>query len=138
MIITQVIAVFFIVSIGTFLQVGMGMGVGMMCMMFFPFLFPLNTAVGLCIAISSFSVCYLSFKHRKHICWKILIPCAFISVIVSTETTRISLSWNQSVVKIILGVALILLSLYFLYYSKYIHVKAIPKRSGNGCLSWNW
>ena len=55
------------VCAGSFLQVHIGLGLGILCMTLFPILFPLSTAVGLNVAIASVSALYIMFSRWREI-----------------------------------------------------------------------
>lgn len=113
----------FISLIGGFLQAGMGMGLVILCMIFFPMLFPLNTAVGLAVAIPIISNLALGLIYRKHVQWKVVLSCGIVSSVISVVFATLSLSWNENYVKIGLGFVLIVLAIYFDRYSENIRIK---------------
>ena len=117
------------VCAGSFLQVHIGLGLGILCMTLFPILFPLSTAVGLNVAIASVSALYIMFSRWREIQWSTILPVTVISLTVSTMTTLCSLRVEQKVLKIILGSILILLALYFAWFADRIHILA-SRRNG--------
>lgn len=117
---------------GGFLQAGMGMGLGILCMMFFPMLFPLNTAVGLSVAIPIMSNLLLGLIYRKYVHWKTVLSCGIVSAVISVTIATLSLAWNENYVKIGLGLLLVVLAVYFDRYSERIRIKPTAK---NGALA---
>lgn len=120
---SSVALVMLIVCAGSFLQVHIGLGLGILCMTLFPMLFPLSTAVGLNVAIASVSALYIMISYWKDIQWKTILPVTVISLTISTITTICSLQVEQGILKVILGIFLIFLSLYFAWFAEQIHIR---------------
>ena len=118
--------------VGSFLQAGMGMGLGLLCMMFFPLFFSLNTSVGLSVAIPVMTNFLLGMRYRKSVNWKTVLACSIVSAVISITITSLSLSWNENYLKIGLGALLIALAVYFDRYSDRIRIKPSVR---NGALA---
>ena len=101
-------------------------------MMIFPLMFSLNTSIGLNLAIALGSNVILVAKYRKQIEWKVVIPCSAVSVVLSVISARLSLSWNQTYIKMFLGLVLVVLAIYFYAFSERITMKATPR---NGAIA---
>lgn len=125
----SVLALMLTVCAGSFLQVHTGLGLGILSMTIFPLLFPLSTAVGLNVAIAAMSALYIMISRRAYIRWDIIIPVILISLVISTITTLLSLSAEQSVLTLILGCVLIFLALYFAVFAGRIHIHG-SRRNG--------
>lgn len=113
-----------IVSIGSFLQANIGFGFPIIAMIFFPSLFPFSTAVTLNQAIAIASTLFVSIRYRAFIQWRILLPLLVSSVLVAQLVILFSLSIDASSLTIVLGLFLVMLSLYFARFSDRIHVRA--------------
>ena len=125
------LSVALIVLVGSFLQANIGFGFPILAMVFFPSLFPFSTAVTLNQVIAIASTAFISISYRKHIQWRILIPLLCSSLIVAQVVILFSLSIDASHLTIVLGFFLVLLALYFAYFSERIHITATPR---NGLL----
>ncbi|MEL7602384.1 MAG: sulfite exporter TauE/SafE family protein [Bacillota bacterium] len=102
------------VFVGSVLQANMGLGVAILNMVVFPLLFDFSTAVALSVIIANATILCLIGRYWREVQWKTLAPMAIVSVLVSIATTLYSLNLGQREMKIILGVAFLLLSIYFL------------------------
>lgn len=120
-----------IVLVGSFLQANIGFGFPIIAMVFFPSMFPFSTAVTLNQIIALASTGYVCIRYRKHIQWKILLPLLGSSLAVAQLVMVFSLSMEASRLSIVLGLLLVLLSVYFAYFSESIHIRATPR---NGVL----
>ena len=115
----------FIVSCtGCLIQRITGFGYGIFVMMFFPHFMPsygeANALSGMVSAVTSIIV---AFSLRKHIQWK-LIPAPLIgSIITSYIAVQFMSGQNDKTLKLMLGVALIILSIYFFFFAGKIKFK---------------
>lgn len=112
--------VFLIALAGAFLQTNMGFGFPILAMIFLPMLFPFSTAVTLCQVIAIVSTAYLSIKYWKHIRWRILLPLLFVSLLVGAIVTYKSISMQQGFLKMALGLTLMVLAVFFVWFSNRI------------------
>ncbi|MFA6689004.1 MAG: sulfite exporter TauE/SafE family protein [Sphaerochaetaceae bacterium] len=117
-------AVFFIALVGSFLQTNIGFGFPILAMIFLPMLFPFSTAVTLCQMIAFVSTAYLSITYRASIRWRVLLPLLLVSLLVGSVVTYLSFSIPQQRLRMILGIALILLSIFFIWFANRIKLKA--------------
>lgn len=108
---------------GAFLQTNMGFGFPILAMIFLPLLFPFSTAVTLCQIIAIVSTAYLSVRYWKHIRWKILLPLLLVSLAVGAVVTYQSISMPQGNLKMLLGVTLMVLAVFFVWFSNRIKLK---------------
>ena len=128
----------FIVSCtGCTIQRITGFGYGIFVMMFFPHFMPsygeANALSGMISAVTSIVV---AISMRKHIQWK-LIPAPLIgSIITSYLAVRFMSGQTDQTLKLLLGIVLILLSVYFFFFAGKIKFKpSIWKGAVAGALS---
>lgn len=124
-------AVVLVVFVGAFLQANIGFGFPIIVMIAFPRLFAFSTAVTLTQLIAMASTGYLTCKYWNKIQWRTLFPLLFSSLIIAAFVTQFSLSVDGGRLLIILGFALMILSLYFAAFSQSIQIQARPR---NGML----
>lgn len=117
------IALFFIALAGAFLQTNIGFGFPVLAMIFLPALVPFSTAVALCQTIALASTAFLTFKYFRHIDWKTMFPMLVVSLVVGAVVTIGSLSLPQKSLQIILGSALVIISIFTVRYSERIRIK---------------
>ena len=115
----------FIVSCaGCTIQRVTGFGYGIFVMMFFPHFMPsYGEANALSGMISAATSIVVAFSMRKHIQWK-LIPAPLIgSIITSYIAVRFMSGQTDKTLKLLLGIVLILLSIYFFFFAGKIKFK---------------
>lgn len=109
---------------GAFIQRITGFGMGIFAMLFLPYFLP---SQGMCAAImgllSMFSSGYNAIRNRKSIRWKVILPLMAAAMAVIPIAVRLSATLPQAVLKRLLGVVLVVLSVYFLFFSKRVHLK---------------
>lgn len=123
------IYLFLIVFAGAFLQANIGFGFPIIVMVFLPALFPFSTAVTLCQIIAMASTGYLTVLYWKQIQWKTLFPLLLPSILIAGFVTVFSLQVEPGNLKIILGLTLVAISLFFAVFSNKI---VIESRARNG------
>lgn len=121
--ITMSIVLFLIAITGAFLQTIIGFGFPVLAMIFLPVLFPFNTAVALCQVIAMASTTFLTIKYFRYIKWKILTPMLAVSLIAGILVTLSSVKLPQASLQIILGGALIVISIFTVRYSERITIQ---------------
>jgi uncharacterized membrane protein YfcA len=101
-----------------------GFGYGIFVMMFFPHFMPTyGEANALSGMISAATSIVVAFSMRKHIQWK-LIPAPLIgSIITSHIAVRFMSGQTDKTLKLLLGIVLILLSIYFFFFAGKIKFK---------------
>ncbi len=128
----------FLLSIGaSFIQRTTGFGFGIFIMTMLPFLMPsygeATTLSGL-LAITTSSV--IVWRLRNYITWRRLWPILLTFIIVSTIAIFALTRIEDHVLRRILGVALILISIYFMLFSSRIKLPTTKKiQVGAGALS---
>jgi len=120
---TIVIALFFISLAGAFLQTNIGFGFPVLAMIFLPSLFPFSTAVALCQVIAMASTLFLTIKYFSHIDWRTMVPMLAVSLTMGILVTLTSISFPQAYLQIILGAALVVISLFTVRYSERIKIR---------------
>jgi uncharacterized membrane protein YfcA len=115
-----------IVGIGAgFVQRVSGFGLGIFAMLFLPHFLPSHTAaatiVGICSMVTS---SYNAVKYRKDIPYRTILPLLFSAMISIPIAVYFSSRVPKGIFEILLGVVLVLLSFYFLFFNKSIKIKA--------------
>lgn len=107
-----------------FVQRVTGFGLGIVAMMFLPHFLPNHTAAA---AISSLLSCvattYNAIRYRKNAAHKLALPMICAALITIPIAVHFSSVVSGHIFKILLGVALILLSLYFVFFNKNFKIK---------------
>lgn len=115
---------------GAFTQRVSGFGYGIVVMMVLPYIMQFGAATTLAGVISIISASCVAFSMRKHIKIKqIILPLILYTVTTYLATSFVA-SADTSLLKRILGGALILLSIYFLLFSKKVKLKANMTTAG--------
>ncbi|MBR2020723.1 MAG: sulfite exporter TauE/SafE family protein [Clostridia bacterium] len=108
---------------GAFVQRVSGFGYGIFVMMFFPYVLMHTEATALSGFVSLVSAAYVAFRLRKQARWKAVWLPLLSYVITNTVTTKVIVDLDTALLSKILGVALILLSLYFFFFSAKIKIR---------------
>ena len=110
--------------VGAVLQSSIGFGFPIFAMIFMSMLFPFQTATTITQAAGILGVGYFFFKYIKQVRWKVLSPFILSAIPVGMLCTLVSADLDVSLLKIYLGVVLILIALFFLFFDKKVHLKA--------------
>ncbi|MBE6727457.1 MAG: sulfite exporter TauE/SafE family protein [Ruminococcaceae bacterium] len=129
-----VIVLLIAVGIGAgFVQRVSGFGLCIFSMLFLPLFLPSHTTA---VAISGLFSCsisaYNAIRYRKHIPFKTVAPQIISSLMVIPFAVYFSVWVPQTVFKILLGIVLIILSIYFLFFNGKQQIKATVR---NGIFS---
>lgn len=121
---------------GAFTQRVSGFGYGIIVMMVFPHILPYGPAGTLSSFISLISSAYVAFSMRKYIKFsQIPIPLITYTAVNYLATSFVATA-DTSLLKRILGCALIVLSIYFFIFSQKIKLKpSVPSALGAGAVS---
>ena len=112
---------------GAFVQAASGFGFGIFVMMFFPMLLPsYGMSVTLSGMLSLATTTVTVIQYRRYISWKKLLIPSLCFCAVSAVIITLSAGQADSLMKRLLGGALILLSMYFLFWGKNIKIRATP------------
>ena len=109
---------------GGFVQRVSGFGLGIFVMLFLPYLMPSHAAAA---AMSCLLSCggsgYNAVVHRKNLKFRLLLPLIGAAVITIPIAVYFSASAPEALMKRLLGVVLILLSIYFLFFSARVRIR---------------
>ena len=108
---------------GAFVQRVSGFGYGIFVMLFFPYVLLHTEATALSGFVSLVSASYVSFRLRKQVRWRSVWIPLLSYVVTNTVTTRLIVSLETALLSKIFGVALILLSVYFFFFSAKIKIR---------------
>ena len=130
----SVIVLLSLVSAGAaFVQRVSGFGFGIFAMLFLPYFLPSQAAASTVASlISCVGSSYNAIRHRKSIRPRVMLPLICAALVTIPIAVYFSAIGPERLLKRLLGVVLVLLSLYFLFFSKKIHIRpTIP----NGLLA---
>ncbi len=109
---------------GAFVQRVTGFGLGIFNMLFMPYFLPSSTVAA---AICGMQACVINLYHgiskRRYIHWKTMIPLVIAAMVMIPLAVSVSASLPQSLMKRLLGIILVALSIYFLFFSHRIHIR---------------
>ena len=124
----QLLLILIISAAGGFIQRVTGFGFGIFVMLFFPYIIETHTSAA---AISTLISCtissYNSIRYRKDIPHKKIIPLVLAALVTIPIAVRFSVFVSGDVFKKILGIVLVVLSVYFMFFSSRIKIKASVK-----------
>ena len=119
-----IITIILISAMGGFIQRVSGFGFGIFVMLFLPYLVTPHTAAS---AISTIISCIMSgynaFTYRKHVPFKKIIPLIVGAVIMIPLAVRFSVVISADFFKRLLGIALMILSIYFICFNQRFKIK---------------
>lgn len=95
-----------------------GFGAGVIMMMFLPLQYSVIQSAGISSAICLILCVFMVYRYRKTINFKQIIGPAILYLVVSSISIIFAKNINQDIMKIILGLFLIVLAIYFLFFSK--------------------
>lgn len=132
-----ILYIFLLCIVASFIQRTTGFGFGIFIMTMLPMLLPsygeATTLSGLLAMTTSLIV---SFQMRKYIVLKRILPMMIACIVVSTASIFTLAKTDDVVLKRILGIVLILTSIYFAFFSEKIHLKQnLPTQLCAGTLS---
>jgi len=118
------VAFLILIGIGAgFVQRVSGFGLGIFAMLFMPYFMPTASATAISSLFSCGTSGYNAIKYRKNINFKIVIPLICAALITIPIAVEVAAYVPKDVFKIILGVVLILLSIYFIFFNRKIAIK---------------
>ena len=118
------IALFGISFAGAFLQTNIGFGFPIIAMVFISSLFPFSTAVAICQVVAMVSTIYLTIAWRKHIDWHMMGPLLLVSLVTGVVVAMTSRRFDQKTLELLLGGALMLISIWSVIFSERIRIRA--------------
>lgn len=108
-----------------FVQRVSGFGIGIFSMLFLPYLMPTHAAAATVSTLFSCGACtYNAIKYRKNVAYKTMLSLLIGALIMIPVGVRLSVLISASLFERVLGVVLICLSIYFLFFASRIKVKA--------------
>ena len=115
-------ALIFLLSIAaSFIQRASGFGFGIFVMMFFPFILPsYGEATTLSGLLAGTTALFITVRHYKQICWRSVAIIILFNIIASYFAIEFISSIGNETMKRCLGVALVAVSLYFLFWENKI------------------
>lgn len=120
-------------AVGSGLNIVCGFGLGVFCMMFFPYVMGSTMEAATLINIVAFvQACIFAVKYRKYTQWKLMLVPIAAYFLVSWLTVRYAAGLGNHTMKLMLGVFMIVLSAYFLFIAKRVRMKA---NTQNGLLA---
>lgn len=129
----EVVFLILVCGCAAFIQRVTGFGLGIFAMLFLPHFLPSHTAgAALVCLISSVTSGWNAFKYRKEIPLKTILPMLGASMVVIPIAVRFSAVVSARLLKSMLGIVLIVLSIYFLFFHERIRMKATIR---NGILT---
>lgn len=128
----------FLLAVGaSFVQRTTGFGFGIFIMTLLPFLMPSYgeaTALSGLLALTTSAI--ITFRMRRFITWKRLIPILVTFIAISSVAICLLARIHDDVLRKILGIVLIITSLYFAFFSSRIKIKTtLPYQIGAGSIS---
>ena len=119
----QLILIATVTLVASYIQSVAGFGFGIFAMIFLPHLLLYTEANALSTMLSAFTSLALVFAMRRHIHWKnIIFPLAGCLVTMILSVNFVKAQKNETLT-LLLGIALLALSIYFLIFSKRIKIK---------------
>lgn len=129
--------IFLLTTGASFVQRTTGFGFGIFIMTMLPFLMPSYgeaTALSGLLALTTSAL--ISFRMKKYITWKRLLPILLTFILISSGAICLLARIQDQTLRKILGVALIITALYFSFFSRKIKLKTtLPYQIGAGTLS---
>ncbi len=122
--ITQAIYIL-LVGIGAgFVQRVSGFGLGIFAMLFLPHFMPTHAAAATVSCLCSCGTStYNAVKYRKKIPFRVILPLIFTALIIIPVGVHFSIVLPVAILRRILGIVLILLSIFFLFFHQSIRIK---------------
>jgi len=124
--ILQVVLFLLTTFVGSTIQAVSGFGFAIFVMMIFPFLFPTAICATLSSMLAITSSTINSIRMRRHLHFKRILLPLIAYFIASTIAIRLSTVSPAEVLKKCLAVVMILLSIYFIFFSKKLKIRPTP------------
>ncbi len=132
-----ILLIFFVSLLASGVQRVSGFGFGIIVMAVFPYLMPsYGEATALSGMLALVTALVPAVKHIRVVPWKKLLPILLTFLVVSFFAVELVRLVDSRALKHILGVVLILISIYFFVFSERIHIRpTVPVQIGLGSLS---
>lgn len=120
-----------------FVQRVSGFGFGIFIMTVLPYIMPSYAeAVTLSGLMALVTSALIAYKMRRYLVWRKLVPILVTFVIISWFAVRFVARSDDGLLKQILGVVLILVSIYFFFFSQRVRIRpTVPMQVSMGALS---
>lgn len=129
--------IFLLTTGASFVQRTTGFGFGIFIMTILPFLMPSYgeaTALSGLLALTTSAI--ISFRMKEYITWKRLLPILLTFIIISSGAICLLARIQDQTLRKVLGIVLIITSLYFTFFSRKIKLKTtLPYQIGAGTIS---
>lgn len=110
----------------SFLQSIIGFGFPVLAVPVLSLFFPYTKVLAMVLAISFVSTFYLSVKYRKSTNWKVMLPILIPCCISGAVATYFSFSISSDAMFILLGLMLVAIALFSLFFAERIKIKPTP------------
>ncbi len=120
-----------------FVQRVSGFGFGIFIMTVLPYIMPSYAeAVTLSGLMALVTSALIAYKMRRYIVWRKLLPILITFIIISWFAVRFVAKSEDALLKNILGVVLIIVSIYFFFFSEKVRIRpTVPMQISMGTLS---
>ncbi|MBQ8600011.1 MAG: sulfite exporter TauE/SafE family protein [Clostridia bacterium] len=107
-----------------FIQRVSGFGLSIFTMIFLPHFLPTHTAAAAISALlSSATTTYNAIRYRKNVAYKMVLPMIITALVLIPPAVHFSVVVPGKIFKILLGIILILISLYFIFFNTRIRIR---------------
>lgn len=118
---TTHILIFCLSIVASFIQRASGFGFGIFVMMFFPFILPsYGESITLSGLLAGSTALFITLRHWKHIRWKSVAIIILFNIVAAFIAIEFMASMGNDTMKRSLGVVLVAVALYFLFWEKRI------------------
>lgn len=132
----QMLYLFLISLAGAFLQTNVGFGLPVIAMLFLPMFLPFSTSVAMYQIVALVSTTWIVVRYRRYVAWRVMLPILVVSLAAGVVMTFQSLRMSNSALIIILGFALVTISVFSVGFSERIRVKpTVPAGLGLGLIA---
>ena len=122
--------------LGSFIQSTTGFGYAVTVMAIWPMFMPFKTAAVVEILSAMALTVVIAVKYRKYIVWKQLVIPSIAAMIMNWVGVQILLNSGETFLRRILGAALMLLALYFIFFSAKLKIRPTMRNAVlAGCIS---
>lgn len=115
--------IFLLAIAASFIQRASGFGFGIFVMMFFPFILPsYGEATTLSGLLAGTTALFITLRHSKQICWRSVAIIILFNIIASYFAIEFISHMGNATMRRCLGVALVVVALYFLFWENRVSV----------------
>lgn len=122
----NILAIAFIALLSAFIQSSTGFGFSIIAMSLLPLVMPLKYAAAVTAISSFFMILGITVKLRRHINIKLMIYPLISSTITSLIGVAAMMAIADAVIRRILGLVLVFLSIFFIFFNNKIHFRQTP------------